>query len=252
MSKYVPRRRRKRAILLLLCSIVILSACGVRAPNAGPAVAGFLDLSTGIDFDRGEVVRLDGEWEFIPRSLSDPSDFSSADPASRAQRIETRRVPGLWTAVNGFGGADPTGVGTLRLVVALPQGERTWGLRIPNANSALRVLIDGGNWPGSAPFRIGTTRRTYRRTDSRSRNSGLRAGGPKSSCRSPIFLRPISGPGTAGARKRGVDRLQAYRGPRIHALVSGPSSSWASITWACTSKGKRTGRPSSSASSAYS
>ncbi len=128
----------------MLSATFILSACGVRTSNAGPAVAGSLDLSTGIDFDRGEVVRLDGEWEFIPRSLSDPSEFSAAAGLSAGTpRIEMQRVPGLWTAVNGFGGADPTGVGTLRLVVALPRGERTWGLRIPNANSALRVLVDG-------------------------------------------------------------------------------------------------------------
>lgn len=95
-------------------------------------------MSEGIDFDRGAIVRLDGAWEFRDGVLADPSEFGP--PGG-----QTAVVPGHWRSAEGFARADapPTGVGTMRLKVALPPGEREWAIRLPNANSAVRLYANG-------------------------------------------------------------------------------------------------------------
>jgi putative nucleotidyltransferase with HDIG domain len=129
---------------MLVSLTILLSSCTFRPVKSASAVDGRADLAEGIDFDGGELVRLNGEWEFYPGELIAPEVFASGSPALLPP-AETARVPGLWAAVNGFGASlpDPNGVGTLRLVLSLPPGERVWGIRIPNANSASKVYIDG-------------------------------------------------------------------------------------------------------------
>lgn len=126
--------------------LILLFSCDMRLAKSASAVDGKADLSSGIDFEGGEVARLDGEWEFRRGALLTPMDFRpDALPAGGHVSSGTMRVPGLWAAVNGFEAPRPevTGTGTLRLVVSLPPGERAWGLRIPNANSALKLFVDG-------------------------------------------------------------------------------------------------------------
>jgi hypothetical protein len=108
-------------------------------PRSASALKGEVDLSRGVDFDRGDLVRLDGEWEFYRDSLIAPGNFPQGDPP------ELVRVPSQWASVDGFQRAPKsiTGVGTLRLRVEVPPTGREWALRVPNASSATRVFVNG-------------------------------------------------------------------------------------------------------------
>jgi HD-GYP domain-containing protein (c-di-GMP phosphodiesterase class II) len=94
-----------------------------------------------VAFEKGELVRLDGEWSFYPGMLLGPEDFARLSPPVPARM----RVPGAWAAANGFArpSAPPTGVGTLRLRVLVPAGGEEWALRVPNADSATKVFVNG-------------------------------------------------------------------------------------------------------------
>jgi HD-GYP domain-containing protein (c-di-GMP phosphodiesterase class II) len=131
--------------LVLLLLPLLFSGC-VRPAASASAAGGRADLARGSDFDRGDLVRLDGEWEFRPGALLTPEDFAAEERGEEPrQPAAFARVPGLWAADDGIGAprSDPTGVGTLRLVLVLPPGDRDYGLRIPNANSAARVFVGG-------------------------------------------------------------------------------------------------------------
>lgn len=129
----------KRSVLLCVLTIAALGACALRPVKSASAEGGVADLSGGVDFDQGDLVRLDGDWDFRRDTLLTPAEFPKG-----AQAV-TQRVPGLWAVALGMESSrsPPTGTGTLRLILKLPPGDREYGLRIPNANSALRVFVDG-------------------------------------------------------------------------------------------------------------
>ena len=129
------------AAVFFLSIVLFFPGCAALPVGSASAEDGKADLSRGYDFDRGELVRLNGRWEFYSGRLLDPGEF----PTGSAQAAETMKVPGLWATVEGF--AKPrkpiTGIATLRLVVKMPPGDRDWALRIPNAASALRMYAAG-------------------------------------------------------------------------------------------------------------
>ncbi len=126
------------ASVFLLFLVALVSSCTALKPIRGAsALNGAVDLSTGVNFQDGDMVRLDGDWSFYQGELKDPGSLDVA--------AQTRRVPSLWASVNGFhrAVAPVTGVGTLHLRVTVPPVPTLWALRVPNANSALRLFVNG-------------------------------------------------------------------------------------------------------------
>lgn|GEM_PF-1815323 len=126
---------------LPLLASALLAGCAVQNPKSASAVGGSVDLSEGIDFDGGALVRLDGEWSFYPDALVSPEDISRAEvPAPGLVG-----VPGTWAAANGFArpAKAPIGAGTLRLRVKVPAGRDEWAIRLPNADSATKLFVNG-------------------------------------------------------------------------------------------------------------
>lgn len=122
-------------------AIVLAAACSVQPLRSASANKGEADLRLIAALDRGELVRLDGEWEFYRDELLSPEDFTGKNLVPHA----FLRVPSMWAQTNGFQRPTkpPTGVGTLRLRITIPPGNREWAIRVPNAYSATRVFANG-------------------------------------------------------------------------------------------------------------
>ena len=122
--------------------LYLLTGCSGQNIQSLKAQGGSAEISDSIDFDRGDLVRLDGEWEFYPGKLLGPEDFRNGNvPETDA----TMRVPGTWASVNGFSSRKEsvTGFATLRLTLKVPSDGRRWSLRVPNANSSIKVFAAG-------------------------------------------------------------------------------------------------------------
>jgi hypothetical protein len=126
-------------------SLVLLALSGGGCSGAPgrqpPASRGIADFSRGPDFDAGALVGLEGEWEFYRGSLLGPEDFLGRKLPPPAFAM----VPSTWSETRGFGkpAIPSTGVGTLRLKALVPPGKREWALRLPNADSAARIFVNG-------------------------------------------------------------------------------------------------------------
>jgi HD-GYP domain-containing protein (c-di-GMP phosphodiesterase class II) len=130
-----------RIVPLIVVAGFLACSCGTAQIRSAEAVQGAADLSRGIDFDRGEMARLDGRWELYRGRLLGPGDFGSGGLGAP----EYAAVPGLWSENAGFRDSpiSPMGVGTMRLRLRVPARARQWGLRVPNADSACRVFVNG-------------------------------------------------------------------------------------------------------------
>ncbi len=133
--------RTLAAAFVCAMTFAALPSCSFRAIRSAGAEDGAADLSAGIDFDSGEIVRLDGFWEFRDGALVPPGGFAAGPSAAPT----TAHVPGTWRAENGFErkAVRPTGAGTLRLRLKLPARPREWAIRLPNADSSVKLFIDG-------------------------------------------------------------------------------------------------------------
>ena len=141
----MPTVRSKAAALkpalLAVLAAFLLTGCALWSIRPTAAVDGVADLSRGYDFDGGGMARLEGSWELYRDRLLVAEDFRTGElPAPVPVK-----VPGMWETAHALErpAREPTGVGTMRLRVILPRGEREWGLRLPNAYSATRVYVDG-------------------------------------------------------------------------------------------------------------
>jgi putative nucleotidyltransferase with HDIG domain len=137
-----PGRSSGLSLCLILVASLLSASCSIRPTVSAQAARGRADVSTGVDFDRGELARLDGVWEFYEGKLLSPEDFGSGmKPAPNYVR-----VPSMWAKAEGFrqAGEDPvTGVATLRLRVEVPAERREWAIRLPNAYSATSLFVNG-------------------------------------------------------------------------------------------------------------
>lgn len=139
---HTARRARgfgHRAFIVAL-TLVTCAGCARPAVESLDAKGGFADIRGRIDMASGDTVRLDGEWEFYPGQLLAPGAFADSPGA-----VAVTRVPGTWAYANGF--SEPTGAitgyGTLRLRVRVPADVGDVAIRVPNANTALRLFADG-------------------------------------------------------------------------------------------------------------
>jgi hypothetical protein len=127
---------------ILLAMSFLSASCAIRPAISAQAERGKADLSAGVDFDKGELARLDGVWEFYDGKLLSPEDFA-AEPKPTPNYV---RVPSMWAKAEGFPSARETpvtGVATLRLRVEVPREGSEWAIRFPNAYSAASLFVNG-------------------------------------------------------------------------------------------------------------
>ncbi len=132
--------------LLPVSVLFLVSMLGCAVPSGGfresgtRAVRGVMDLREQ-DLHAHGIMDLRGQWEFYWSRLLAPDDFKGKIRPAMTGFLE---VPGLW---NGYGvdgkKLEGEGFATFRLVILLPGGERLYGIKITEIESAYRLWVNG-------------------------------------------------------------------------------------------------------------
>lgn len=145
--KVTVKSIRTLRVLFLLISLsaflmISLGSCGTReADRKTPQIVnGSINLS-GFTFNDRATVSLGGNWFFWPDVFLSPSEVR----AQIAQGYRaTQAVPGIWSSTGLTGSVSKLSKGgTLALKLTMPPDRRDWAIRLPNANSACELYIDG-------------------------------------------------------------------------------------------------------------
>ncbi|MFW5808823.1 MAG: adenylate/guanylate cyclase domain-containing protein, partial [Spirochaetota bacterium] len=121
-------------VLLLLCS------CERNRAYKADIAGGTADL-TFVDFSGGQTAQLNGEWFYWPGELKQPEAVREAVESGYSHYVA---VPSAWKRVAPFeNNNNLLTSGTIALKITLPEEERTWSLRIPNASTAIKAYVNG-------------------------------------------------------------------------------------------------------------
>ncbi|WP_180968181.1 sensor histidine kinase [Cytobacillus massiliigabonensis] len=129
----------KLLFVLVLIGLFLNSANAMASSN-GTAREGIYSISR---FPDGELLQVDGDWEFYWHELYTPGDFRRDTVRQSPLIVE---VPNTWSNYILDGEALPmTGYATYRLYLNLPKEETgtTKALYVPNISSAYTLWIDG-------------------------------------------------------------------------------------------------------------
>jgi two-component system LytT family sensor kinase len=117
----------------VLCALILM-----QRPTPAAVSNGIADL-TGVDFSRGALVALNGQWEFYWNRLLSPEDFFSSSP----MRPDTfMKVPGVWSANMGTHYSQQ-GIATYRLTLDYSSSLADPALRVQNVANAYKLYING-------------------------------------------------------------------------------------------------------------
>ncbi len=127
---------------LLVAGILSLGACTHDDYfGTNPVIRnGAIDLTT-YSFNDLRAFTLDGDWLFWPDRLLSPEEVRRE--IARGHDTTTR-VPGMWSRTGIAGSAASLmKAGTIALTMNLPPDRRDWAIRLPNADTACEIFIDG-------------------------------------------------------------------------------------------------------------
>ncbi|OEF96576.1 hybrid sensor histidine kinase/response regulator [Desulfuribacillus alkaliarsenatis] len=102
------------------------------------AERGTLDLS-GWNLEQEGIIQLNGYWEFYPRKLYEPTDFTIQESFNK----EYKYVPSGWHFLDEFGNNSPFGYATYRLNVINLQENEQLGLKVMGIRYSYKVFVDG-------------------------------------------------------------------------------------------------------------
>lgn len=141
MKTFLPMKRTAVWLLIAAIGAFVASHFLFQSPSAKAPKArdGFLDLSEW-DFLRGGLVALNGDWEFYPNALLNPSELKN-EVAVSGKRLA--RVPGRWVDGLSEGDIGDRGIGTYRIRVAVAPDVRMYGLRSDNIRSSSKAFVNG-------------------------------------------------------------------------------------------------------------
>jgi two-component system sensor histidine kinase ChiS len=140
-------------VMLAIMAVSIMVPLIRRASSKAPvAVKGILDLRNW-RAEKGDTVKLNGEWEFYFGKLLTPADFKNRRPAGGT----IQKVPAKWSSYKINGRKLPAhGAATYRLKILLPAKGGSYGLKITCISAAAKIFVNNrqilacGN-PGNSP-----------------------------------------------------------------------------------------------------
>jgi hypothetical protein len=138
------KKNKLLLIAIIIANILLISNCNGKAAeikSTPRAINGFLDLSNW-DFQKDDIVRLEGQWEFYWNHFLDPADFQNSELPQRTGYID---VPGTWNKykINGEK-LSGNGYATYRLLIKTSDNLKNGlGLKIPRIFTAYSLWSDG-------------------------------------------------------------------------------------------------------------
>jgi class 3 adenylate cyclase len=144
MHRFLPLKKTLKTIfsIMLVAGVFSLSSC-VHDDQFGakPIIRnGTIDLSN-YAFDDLRAFTLDGPWLFWPDRLLSPDEVRR-DIAGGYGTVTP--VPGMWSQTGIAGSVKSLSKkGTLALTISLPPNRRDWAIRVPNADTACELFVDG-------------------------------------------------------------------------------------------------------------
>ena len=131
-------QNKKTYTCLLIVALFFVFTCKNPQPNARKAVAGKIDLQESSLLE-GEVVKLDGDWEFYYNHF-----YSTSEILSSKKNLTYLKFPGFWNETKVEGKTiDGSGYATFRLVIHPPKNLNSFGLYIPHAFTTYRLYVNG-------------------------------------------------------------------------------------------------------------
>ena len=136
--------RKNIAPLFIMIAVIILSSTTLflympSSTQAPKPVNGVLDLS-GWSFEKDGMVSLKGEWSFYFNRFFDHDDFMSGVDALPSP-VEVPSTKKSMASHKPF--SEDTFYGTMRLIIKLPEGRKTYGLRSDIILTSYQLYIDG-------------------------------------------------------------------------------------------------------------
>lgn len=136
--------KKRIAPLFILIAIIILSSTTLflympSSAQAPKPVNGVLDLSNW-SFGKDGMISLKGEWSFYFNRFFSHADFVSGVDVLPAP-VEIPSTKESMASHKPF--AEETFYGTMRLVIKLPEGKKTYGLRSDIMLTSYQLYIDG-------------------------------------------------------------------------------------------------------------
>jgi hypothetical protein len=129
----------KKFIIIFTALLTALTACSTGRFSDPYSYAGVLDLRN-YEFNESHTIPVQGEWEIYRGRLLEPSDFTNA--ANGSEEFADASIQWKNIYVNGER-LSGDGCNTFRLTLLLPETNRTYGLSIPDINSAYTLFING-------------------------------------------------------------------------------------------------------------
>ena len=130
--------KTKIVLCAFLCAMLVSCSKEEKLPDGSNQFPVNLE---SINFDRRTIVRLNGFWHFWSGELLSPGEASRRMQTGSGTLI---KVPRIWSRTGIFGSKKSLiKTGTLALELELPQTVHDWAIRLPNANSACTLFIDG-------------------------------------------------------------------------------------------------------------
>ncbi len=124
-----------RAVSLLVIFLVLMS-CSDDPTNGKKAVEGILDARSHFSESR-KTLFLDGEWEFYPNQLLNPSEIQQLDPDTFI------KVPGLWSRLKKQDKYHDLQYGTYRLRIVNDGLPEVFSVRNNEIRSAFLLFLNG-------------------------------------------------------------------------------------------------------------
>ncbi len=136
----VKLKKQKIYVLSLMFIITILLLIIYnRNPSAIPiAVKGEADLSK-TDFEKKQIIDLDGEWEFYWNQLLEPADFIE----NKQGEPNWIKIPGNWIHDQKGNTYSAKGYATYRLNIKNIPSKTYFGLKKENIRNASRIFVNG-------------------------------------------------------------------------------------------------------------
>lgn len=128
-----------RGVLVIMVPTAVLCVLLLMLRPSPVAVNNGIGDLSGVDFSRGTLVALNGQWEFYWDRLLKPQDFS----LTSLQPDAFMNVPGVWSDFKGGSEYSRQGIATYRLLLSYSTTLEDPALRVQNVANAYRLYVNG-------------------------------------------------------------------------------------------------------------